>query len=71
VNDPGARTLAIAFLQSLDGLMSYHDARYILVPVPAVAGTLLGELVAIARRTAPPPRLPTARMIPRRRRAGA
>jgi hypothetical protein len=64
-------SLAIAFLQSLDGLMSYHDARYILVPVPAVAGALLGELVALARRASRPPRIPAARVIPRRRRPSA
>lgn len=65
----GLGSLAIAFLQSLDGLMSYHDAHYILVPVPAVAGVLLGELVAMARRAARPPRIPHARVISGRRRA--
>jgi hypothetical protein len=64
-------SLAIAFLQSLDGLMSYHDAHYVLIPAPVLAATLLGELVVVVCRVARAPTIPTARVIPGRRRTRA
>jgi hypothetical protein len=43
-------SLTLAFLQSLDGLMSYHDGRYVLLPIPVIAGWLAGELVVAVHR---------------------
>ena len=43
-------SLTLAFLQSLDGLLSYHDAEYLLVPIPVIAGWLAGELVVAVHR---------------------
>ena len=64
-------SLVIAFVQSLDGLVSYHEAHYVLVAAPAVASVLLGELVVLAHRAARAPRIPIARVISGRRRVRA
>jgi hypothetical protein len=43
-------SLALAFVQSLDGLISWHDARYVMVPIPLVVGWVAGEVAVSVRR---------------------
>jgi hypothetical protein len=65
--------LALAFVQSLDGLVSWHVGRYMTIPIPLVAGWLAGEIAVLLRREwrARQPRIPAARVISTRRQARA
>ena len=63
--------LALAFVQSLDGLVSYHDGRYVTIPIPLVVCWVAGELAVALRRAwrARQPRIPPARVISTHRHA--